>query len=66
MKSDIYRNTQFTKRNYECTNVVACELVDLDAKIPENYEAADAAFAAYVRNLTPLWIESGIRYYGYL
>jgi hypothetical protein len=62
----IYRNTRFTERNYECTNVVACELVDAGARIPEGYEVANDAFRAYARNLTPLWIEAGVRYYGYL
>lgn len=62
----IYRNTRFTERNYECTNLVACETVEEDATIPEGYELADAAFCAYARNLTPLWIEGGIRYSGYL
>jgi len=62
----IFKNKNFTKRNYDCTNIVACEIVEEGAKVPDNYEAADEAFGAYVRNLTPLWIESGVRYYGYL
>ena len=64
--NQVYRNTRFTKRNYECTNVVACEILDAYAKVPDGYEPADAKFKAYVRNLTPLWIESGVRFYGYL
>ena len=36
-----FKNKNFTKRNYECTNVAACQLVGDGAKVPENYEAAD-------------------------
>jgi hypothetical protein len=59
----IYRNRNFTKRNYELTNVVACSPVDAGAVIPPNYDQADASLIA---NLTPLWIEGGVRYYGWL
>lgn len=62
----IYRNVNFTERNYECTNLVACEVVDEGAKVPEGYELGDDAFQTYARNLTSLWIEGGIRYLGYL
>jgi hypothetical protein len=63
----IFKNLHFTKRDYECTNVVACEPVDDGAVIPPGYvESNDDVFRAYVRNLTPFWIESGVRYYGYL
>lgn len=59
----VYRNTLFVKRNYDCTNIAACSVVDDGAKIPEHYEPADESLIA---NMTPLWIESGIRYWGWL
>lgn len=60
---EVFRNKNFTKRNYECTNVVACSRVDDDAKLPENYEPAPESL---IENLTPLWIEGGIRYWGWM
>lgn len=65
-KPAIYRNTRFVERNYECTNVVACQPLSPDVKVPEGYEIGDDAFCAYARNLTPLWIEAGVRFLGYL
>jgi hypothetical protein len=66
VEKPVYRNTRFTQRNYECTNVVACELLDPSSKIPNGYEIANDAFQIYVRNLTPLWTEAGVRYIGYV
>ena len=58
-----FRNKNFTKRNYECTNVAACQLIDDGAKVPENYEATDESI---LFGMTPLWIERGVRYWGWL
>lgn len=60
---NVYRNTRFTKRNYECTNIAACIPVSAEAKIPEGYEVAPAAL---LNNMTPLWIEGGVQYWGWL
>lgn len=60
---NVYRNTRFTKRNYECTNVAACIPVDANAKVPEHYEVVSSDF---ISNMTPLWIEGGIQYWGWL
>jgi hypothetical protein len=53
----------FTKRDYDCTNIAACTVVDEGAKVPANYEPADERLIA---NMTPLCIEAGIRYWGWL
>lgn len=56
-----YINKHFTKRNYECTNIVACVAeANPDAA---KWEVADASVLA---GLTQLWTERGVRFYGYL
>lgn len=55
-----YRNKNHTKRDYETTNVVAC--VSESAPGPA-WELADATI---LDGLTQLWIQAGVRYYGYL
>ena len=56
-----YRNTSFTKRDYECTNVVACQS---DTAAPAgNWEVADESI---LRGLTMLWVQAGVRYYGFM
>lgn len=61
-----YRNINFKKRDHNCTNVVAVEILQ-DGKAPaglvENYEVTDEDFVA---NLTSLYIQNGVMYYGYL
>lgn len=59
----IYRNPNF-KRDYECTNIVALEVVDNKiAEIPNNYVHCDEN---YLKGLTPLYVQGGVRYWGYL
>jgi len=55
-----YRNKNYTKRNYECSNVIACvaEIAPND-----NWVLADEDI---LQPLMKLWIENGVRYYGYL
>lgn len=55
-----FKNKNFTKRNYECTNVVACVA---ETAPNANYVPADDSI---LEGLTQLWIEGGVRYYGYL
>lgn len=55
-----FKNKNFTKRNYECTNVIACVAA---AAPDENYIESDEAV---LQGLTQLWIENGVRYYGHL
>ena len=55
-----YRNTKFTTRNYECTNVVACVAAAAPAA---HWEVADDAIIA---GLTKLYTSAGVTYYGHL
>lgn len=59
----VYRNTLFTKRDFEATNIVACEQLETWAKIESVYEEADASI---LEGLSALWVIEGVRYYGYL
>jgi hypothetical protein len=55
-----FKNTSFVKRDYECSNIVAC----LADKAPaENFAPSDETV---INGLTQIWIENGVRYYGYL
>jgi len=55
-----YRNTKFTTRNYECTNVVACIA---DAAPAAHWEACDESI---LDGLTKLYTQAGVAYYGHL
>jgi len=59
-RGHIFRNINYTQRNYECTNVVAC----IAANPPNDNYKLDVGFD--VECLTPLWIENGAQYYGHL
>lgn len=58
--SYVYRNKNFTKRDYECTNVVAC--VAETAPSAEWIECGEEVLAG----LTQIHIVAGVRYFGYL
>lgn len=60
MAATTFRNTRFTKRDYECTNVVACEA---EAAPDARWEECSPDVLA---GLTHLWTERGVRFYGYL
>jgi hypothetical protein len=55
-----FRNIHSTKRDYECTNVVACTA---EQAPNENWVEADDSILA---PLDMLCIERGVTYYGYL
>lgn len=61
----IFRNKNFTKRDYEATNVVACQAEFApDANwVLTTHEELNAMLRSPVQ---PLWIERGVQYYGYL
>ena len=59
----VYRNTAFKKRDYEATNIAACSIVGKDTRAPKGYEPVRSDFVA---NMTPLWIEGGVQYWGWL
>jgi hypothetical protein len=55
-----FLNTKFTKRDYECSNVVACQAET--APGPQWVECDESIIA----NLQKLWITDGVRYFGWL
>ena len=57
---NVYRNTKFTKRDYECSNVVACEA---ESAPGPQWELSDVSA---VRGLGHLWTVAGVRYWGWL
>jgi hypothetical protein len=56
-----YRNKNFTKRDYEATNIVACEA----EKAPEGAQWEQAP-ASVLHGLQQIFTVKGVRYYGYL
>lgn len=56
----VFKNKNFIKRNYQCTNVVACVA---ETAPNENYIATDDSI---LENLKPLYRQAGVVYYGYL
>jgi len=56
-----FKNANFIKRDYECTNIVACkaEVAPKDGKWVECDESA-------LNGLTQLWIQGGVAFFGYL
>jgi hypothetical protein len=59
---NVFVNSRFQKRDYNCTNIVACELLP-GYTLPEGYVLATRD---KLNGLTPLYIEGNVRYYGYL
>ena len=55
-----YRNTNWTKRDYECTNIVAARS---EKPMDENWAEADESILS---GLMRLYIQGGVEYYGYL
>ena len=55
-----FRNTKFTTRYYECTNVVACVAEFAPASC---WEPADCSILS---GLTKLYTQAGVTYYGHL
>lgn len=62
-----YRNANFTKRNYECTNIVMCQTEHNPKERGDmrNIEWKETN-EAIPSNMTQLWICDGVRYFGYL
>lgn len=54
-----FKNKHFIKRDYECTNIVFCEA---EAAPDANWIECDPS----ENTLQQLWIEGGVRYFGYL
>ena len=55
-----FKNIHFVKRDYECTNLVAC----VGESAPDaNWVECDPSV---LDGLNQLWIERSVRYFGYL
>jgi hypothetical protein len=57
-----FKNKNFTKRDYECTNIVAC----CAEKAPDGEIWVECEEKDLPKNLTKLWIEKGVQYLGWL
>lgn len=72
MNPNRYRNKHYRGRNYECTNLVACEILkpsertclDDPIRLDRDTWVYDPSYP--IDKLTALYIEAGVRYYGYL
>lgn len=54
-----FNNKNFTKRDFKCTNIVAC----VAEKAPnDNYVECDPSV---IEHLAKLWKEGNVTYYGY-
>jgi hypothetical protein len=60
-QTQVFLNRNYKKRDYECTNIVACVADDAPN---ENYVPANGS--QVLQELTKLWIQGGVEYYGYL
>lgn len=64
----VFKNTAFTKRNYDCTNVVACEAENNElflamGLVSGNWVECDRS---NLNGLSQLYVRCGVRFYGYL
>ena len=55
-----FKNTSFTKRDYECTNVIACQG---DVAPAGTWAECDESILA---GLKPLWIIAGVQFFGHM
>jgi len=55
-----FKNKNYTKRDYECANIVACVA---ESAPNDNYIEADEVI---LTRLTLLYKENGVEYYGFL
>ena len=56
-----FKNTNFKSRDYECTNIVACV-----GHMKPNSDNWVMCNSSVLSNLTKLYTQNGITYYGYL
>lgn len=63
----IFRNKNYTKRDYECTNIVSCMADSIPTDgiewIPTTHEELNSLLRSPVQML---YIQAGVYYYGYL
>ena len=64
-----YRNLNFTKRDYECSNIVACQtalIPDAGGRFPGSSAIWGLSYESILKPLQPLWIQGGVQYFGWL
>jgi len=62
MEVKTFRNVNFKTRDYEATNIVACQARKAPGK---EWEECDASIIEEL-NLTQLWIQGFVRFFGYM
>jgi hypothetical protein len=65
VKGRVYKNVNFKKRDYDCTNVVAVEILE-DGKIPPGFYDNYGPEEVDLNKLTALYVQDGVKYWGYL
>lgn len=61
-----YKNTKFNTRDYECTQIVACE-TEGDPKLIGDRQGIEwEPIGTVPAGLTQLYICNGVKYFGYL
>ncbi len=55
-----FRNKNFTKRNYECTNVVICQA---ESAPDANWIECDES---EIKGMAQLWTTNGVRFFGWM
>ena len=50
----------------DCTHIKAIEIISNDAIVPENLDIGFAQEPKYLEGLTELYVQAGVRYWGYL
>lgn len=55
-----FKNKNYTKRDYEATNIIACKALEAPNS---NWIECDESILS---NLTQLWIQNGVKYFGHL
>ena len=67
--TNTYRNANFTKRNYDCTNIVCCEAESIEqaraASPNANWVLCDEGEITS-RNMSHLWTQGGVRFFGWM
>jgi hypothetical protein len=58
-----FKNKNFTKRDYEATNVVACVAEQAPVTTDNRWQPANESV---LDGLELLYVQAGVRYYGYM
>jgi len=69
MKTITYRNEAATKRNYECTNIVCCQAESIEqvqAESPNGKWTLCDDSEITSRNMSHLWTQGGVKFFGWM